>query len=114
VYHIRDLRKEFGLASRWVGVVLDEIPMVMRKQFLLYLEKRGIKYAMCLDDWGDRYSYWLVVMPKDGRERRRVRSVLHYYGFVKYERDDLLFTDKELKGLNLMKVFERKEDGFYY
>jgi len=110
VYEIKDLRREFGFVGRWVAIALKEVQPLVRKQFLLYLEKKGIKYAMCeigLANWV------LVVMVGDSRERRKVRSVLHYYGLVKYELTDWLWIDKKIEGMRFVMMLERGEDGYY-
>jgi len=113
VYHIKGLREKLGVVGRWVGVVLDEIPMLMRRQFVLYLDKKDMKYGLCVVGEGDLKNYWIVIMARDGRERRKVRSVLHYYGFVKYELKDFLFVDKEIEGMKPYKVLKRGRDDVY-
>jgi len=110
VYQIRELRKQFSFVGRWVAVALKEVSPLVRRQLGLYLEKRDIKYAGLLVN-GERWM--VVIMPKDSRERRRIKSVLHYYGLVGYEEKDLLFVDKEIEGMKPYKVFRRERDNVY-
>jgi len=110
VYHIKGLRKQFGFVGRWVAVAMEEVQPLLRKQFFLYLDKKGVKYVICVVD-EDKWA--VIIMTRDGRERRKVRSVLHYYGLVKYELTDWLWVDKEIEGMKPVRVFRRGEDGVY-